>query len=141
MSSPFGWRLDPIDRVRAFHRGIDIAAPLGTPITAPEGGSVTLVDEDPTYGILVVLDHGGGVTTCYAHLQQADVEVVDRVEPGSRIGTIGLSGRTTGPHLHFEVRYDDEVTDPMAWLEGAPTPAVEHVPLERRPGTRTSTSA
>jgi murein DD-endopeptidase MepM/ murein hydrolase activator NlpD len=141
MSSPFGWRTDPIDRVPAFHRGIDIAAPIGTPITAPEAGSVIVVGEDASYGLCVVVDHGDGVTTWYAHLEHAEVTVVDRVESGGRIGTIGMSGRTTGPHLHFEVRYDDRVTDPIVWLDGDPMPAAALASPERRPELRTSTSA
>jgi len=103
VSSAYGWRRDPIDDEVKFHRGMDIAMPVGQPIPAPQAGTVTFVGEQAGYGMTVVVDHGGELTTRFAHLSAADVRVGDRVQAGQILARSGATGRVTGPHLHIEV--------------------------------------
>jgi murein DD-endopeptidase MepM/ murein hydrolase activator NlpD len=98
------------------HTGIDMTNPVGTPIYAAESGVVTSAGWNGGYGILVIVDHGGGVTTYYAHMSETTVTVGQRVGRGETLGYVGLTGNTTGPHLHFEVRVDGVPQDPYAWL-------------------------
>jgi len=100
-----------------FHTGIDIAAPLGTPVLASADGIVVAVAHTSVgYGNYVMIAHGGGIITLYAHLLETDVSLGDRVARGKKVGLEGSSGLSTGPHLHFEVRINDEVVDPMRYL-------------------------
>jgi murein DD-endopeptidase MepM/ murein hydrolase activator NlpD len=110
-----------------FHTGIDLAARLGTVVTAAAGGVVVAVAHtDVGYGNYVIVAHGGGIMTLYAHLLETDVRVGDLVFRGARVGLEGESGLATGPHVHFELRVNDQVTDPMPYLpalKGPTTPA------------------
>ncbi len=107
-----------------FHTGVDLAAPLGTPVMAAADGIVVAVAHTYVgYGNYVMIAHGGGVITLYAHLLETDVNVGDRVARGKRIGLEGSTGLSTGPHLHFEVRINDQVVDPMRYLTPAIAPA------------------
>jgi murein DD-endopeptidase MepM/ murein hydrolase activator NlpD len=106
-------RLHPILRIYRPHRGLDIAAPSGTAITAPAPGRVTRVAREIGYGLVVHLDHGGGVVTRYAHLKSVQVETGQLVDEGVQIATVGSSGLATAPHLHYEVRVNGEARDPM----------------------------
>jgi murein DD-endopeptidase MepM/ murein hydrolase activator NlpD len=107
----------PFGPYRHFHTGIDIAAPLGTPVMAAADGLVVAVGHGTTgYGNFVVVAHGGGVETLYGHLLQTNVKVGDRVVRGEVIGLEGSTGFSTGPHVHFEVRVNDQVIDPMPYL-------------------------
>lgn len=99
-----------------FHHGIDIRAPMGTPVLAAGSGQVAVVQRMSGYGLAVVLDHGLGMSTLYAHLAEAHVAVGDQVRRGQVLGTVGRSGRTTGPHLHYEVRFGTEPLDPVCYL-------------------------
>lgn len=110
VSSGFGWRPDPFTGERAWHAGIDIAAPVGTPVQAAWDGEVAFVGKRGGYGQLVVLEHNDGWRTFYAHNNANKVQVGDRVHAGQTIATVGSSGRTTGPHLHFEIRQGN-----LAW--------------------------
>jgi len=122
VSSGFGLRADPIDGVHRHHDGVDIAAPRGTPIRAARAGRVVRAETVKGYGKLVVLDHGAGLETRYAHCEGIDVEVGDQVEAGSVLGRVGATGRATGPHLHFEARQDGRPIDPVrAGLAGTMT--------------------
>jgi murein DD-endopeptidase MepM/ murein hydrolase activator NlpD len=104
-----------------FHTGVDLAAPLGTPVQAAADGIVVVVAHTFVgYGNYVMIAHGGGIITLYAHLMETDVNVGDRVSRGKQIGLEGSTGLSTGPHLHFEVRINDQVVDPMLYL--APLP-------------------
>ncbi|HEY0971668.1 MAG TPA: M23 family metallopeptidase [Gemmatimonadales bacterium] len=106
-------RVHPILRMRRPHRGLDIAAPAGTTITAPAAGRVTKVARELAYGLVVHVDHGGGMTTRYAHLRSANVSVGQVVDEGEPIATVGSTGLSTGPHLHYEVRVRGDAVDPL----------------------------
>ncbi len=116
MSSSFGNRVDPITRRRAFHSGIDFTAPRGTPIYASGGGRVIYAGFRSQYGNTVEIDHGGGVATRYAHASKVLVKVGQVVMPGEKIALIGSTGRSTGPHLHFEILRDGHFVDPTVYL-------------------------
>jgi len=112
-SSPFGFRRDPIDGGLKMHKGTDIAMPFGSDVRSAESGRVESVGEVPGYGLAVVVSHPGGVKTRYAHLSEATVKVGDGVAKGEVIAKSGNSGRSTGPHLHFEVIDGGEPVGPM----------------------------
>ncbi|MEO1091569.1 MAG: M23 family metallopeptidase [Pseudomonadota bacterium] len=116
LTSGFGPRRDPLRGVRAFHRGIDLAAPKGTPIHATADGTVIKVGRRGAYGNRIELDHGNGVRTLYAHLHQYHVRRGEQVEVGEVIGLMGRTGRTTGNHLHYEVIVDDRPLNPRRFL-------------------------
>jgi murein DD-endopeptidase MepM/ murein hydrolase activator NlpD len=118
VSSPFGYRVHPIFGLRRLHGGIDIDSDSGTPIAAAESGLVLLAESYGGYGKAVVIDHGGGLTTLYAHQSKLAVSAGDRVERGSVIGYVGCTGFCTGPHLHFEVWEAGNRVDPMRYLRG-----------------------
>lgn len=117
VSSPFGYRIHPIFGTRRFHTGIDIDASTGDPIKASESGTVILAGSYGGYGRAVVIDHGGGMATLYAHQSSLAVSSGDQVERGEVIGYVGCTGYCTGPHLHFEVRINGKFVDPMDYLE------------------------
>jgi murein DD-endopeptidase MepM/ murein hydrolase activator NlpD len=112
----FGERMDPFSGEGAFHAGLDIASHYGDPIHATGDGVVTEVDDHAGYGRLIVIDHGFGVTTCYAHLSAFNVQVGMHVHAGDVIGFEGQSGRSTGPHLHYEVRIYNTPVNPWRYL-------------------------
>ena len=112
----FGPRIDPIDGTRKFHSGVDLAAPEGTPVVAVEGGVVKSAGPRGGYGNAVEIDHGGGVTTVYAHASSLAVHAGERVEEGQTIAAVGQTGRATGPHLHFELRVGGRPCDPARAL-------------------------
>jgi len=113
ISSRFGMRLHPVKHRMIRHRGVDIAADLGTPVWATAAGRVTRVEHLHGYGLTVQIDHGAGTDTLYAHLQSVTVRVGDTVAAGDIIGTVGQTGNATAPSLHFEVRQNGEAVDPM----------------------------
>jgi murein DD-endopeptidase MepM/ murein hydrolase activator NlpD len=107
----------PLGPYPHFHTGIDLAARLGTPVTAAGDGVVVAVAHTQVgYGNYVIVAHGGGIMTLYGHLLETDVRVGDHVARGQRVGLEGTSGMSTGPHLHFELRVNNQVTDPMPYL-------------------------
>jgi murein DD-endopeptidase MepM/ murein hydrolase activator NlpD len=113
ISSSFGLREDPIDGHHKHHHGLDIAAPEGAPVRAAGGGVVASVEDNAGgYGKTILIDHGDGLTTRYAHLSEMNVTQGQRVEAGAVVGRVGQTGRSTGPHLHFEVRSHDHPIDP-----------------------------
>lgn len=112
MTSDFGWRVHPTLRRRRMHEGIDIAAPAGTPVVATAAGTVTFAGGAGAYGNLVKIAHAGGYETRYAHLQSIAVRVGQQVERGAVLGAVGSTGRSTGPHTHYEVREHGEAIDP-----------------------------
>lgn len=116
ISSGFGTRTDPLGAGTGFHSGIDIAVGSGTPIRACRSGTVTIAGWQGGYGNTVVIDHGGGMATLYAHQSSVAVAAGQTVLPGQVIGYVGSTGRSTGPHLHFEVRISGNPVNPMAYL-------------------------
>ncbi len=118
VSSPYGYRIHPIFGTRKLHTGIDIAAGSGTPIAAAGSGRVILAETYGGYGRAVVIDHGGGLATLYAHQSSIGVSVGQSVSRGDTIGYVGCTGSCTGPHLHFETRENGARVDPMKYLNG-----------------------
>lgn len=116
-SSPFGMRVHPLTGVARMHEGTDFAAPDGMSITAMHNGRVSHAGVMDGYGNLVIIDHGGGVTTRYAHMSRIDVKSGQMVKAGQRIGTVGSTGASSGAHLHLEVRVREEAVDPLPWLK------------------------
>ncbi|HTU80991.1 MAG TPA: M23 family metallopeptidase [Candidatus Acidoferrales bacterium] len=116
ITSPFGQRANPLGPGTEFHPGIDIAADEGSPIQAAMGGTVVAAGPDGGYGNLITVDDGDGMTTRYAHCSRIYARVGQAIAPGEVIGAVGMTGRATGPHLHFEVRQDDRPVDPMEYL-------------------------
>ncbi len=118
VSSGFGVRKDPFTGKGRFHHGVDIAAAEGTAIHPVKGGEVTFSGYQKGYGNVVVVDHGGGFVTKYAHNRANRVAVGDRVDPDTVIAEVGSTGRSTGPHLHFEVSYGGEKVHPETVFAG-----------------------
>jgi murein DD-endopeptidase MepM/ murein hydrolase activator NlpD len=116
VTSDFGYRLDPYTAERKHHLGLDIANAVGTPIVAPADGTCVYAAFESGYGNVVVLDHGNGIKTRYGHLKQIDVRVGDRVRRGDLIGQLGNTGRSTGPHLHYEVRINGVPENPRKFI-------------------------
>ena len=113
----FGGRRNPFGGPGyEFHTGQDIEAPMGTPVIAGARGQVSFVGWQNGYGQLVVIDHGGGLSTRYGHLSHIDVELGQSVSRGQLIGKVGSTGRSTGPHLHYEVRINDQAVNPLQYL-------------------------
>jgi murein DD-endopeptidase MepM/ murein hydrolase activator NlpD len=115
-SSPFGWRTDPISGVRGFHPGQDIAAPWGTPIYAATSGVVSIAGWVSGYGNYTCINRDPSFATCYGHQSAIFVSVGQQVSQGQHIGNVGSTGYSTGPHLHFEVRINGQVVDPLPYL-------------------------
>jgi len=111
--SPFGMRLHPILKVWKMHTGIDIDAKTGDPNVAANGGKVIIAGWDGGYGNTVVIDHGGGISTLYAHASKLLVKVGDIVKQGQIVSRVGMTGLATGPHLHFEIRVNGAPVDPL----------------------------
>jgi murein DD-endopeptidase MepM/ murein hydrolase activator NlpD len=111
-TSVFGWRKDPLGQGRRFHSGVDLRAAYGTEVPAAAGGQVIFAGGRGGYGTMVVVRHDDGFETRYAHLSSMAVQVGDRVEAGQAIGRVGSSGRSTAPHLHFEVLRNGQQLDP-----------------------------
>ena len=125
-SSGFGARIDPIDKTKTsdFHPGLDIAAPKGAPVVAAAGGEVIHAGPAGTYGNLIAVRQPDGTETRYAHLAAVDVKVGDKIAAGTHLGAVGSTGRSTGPHLHFEVRKAGKAVDPRPFLEAASAAAI-----------------
>lgn len=120
ISSGFGYRVDPFTGGAAFHAGLDFRGPIGAPILATAAGTVSFTGVKQGYGNCVEISHGNGLLTRYAHMSQIETRVGEAVGPGKVIGAIGSTGRSTGPHLHFEVRIADRAVDPRPFLEAKP---------------------
>jgi murein DD-endopeptidase MepM/ murein hydrolase activator NlpD len=121
LESGFGGRRNPFGGSSyEFHSGQDIDAATGDPVVAGASGKVTFVGWQNGYGQLVVIDHGGGLTTRYGHMSHIDVAQGQTVERSQLIGRVGTSGRSTGPHLHYEIRINDEPVNPLQYLLTSP---------------------
>ncbi|MDR2300652.1 MAG: M23 family metallopeptidase [Deltaproteobacteria bacterium] len=118
LTSGFGYRASPFGRGSDMHQGLDLAGPIGTPIYAPAGGEVLTADWSGNgYGLMITIDHGFGLVTRYAHLSEVLVKAGDTVKRGDRIAKVGNTGRSTGPHLHFETILGGVPIDPMAFIK------------------------
>lgn len=117
VTSGFGARIDPFTGQQAEHHGVDVKGNLGDPIVAAYGGTVVSAGERGGYGNAVEVDHGNGVHTLYAHASALDVKPGDTVAAGQKLGEVGSSGRSTGPHLHLELRVNGRASDPASALK------------------------
>ncbi len=127
VTSGYGWRIHPITGEMAFHGGIDLGAPMGTPVLATGEGRVDYAGMAGAYGNLVEIHHGRHQATRYAHLSAIDVTVGQRVIKGQRIGLVGSTGRSTGPHLHYEIL----LASPHGWVTTDPAPYLGRLALWR----------
>jgi murein DD-endopeptidase MepM/ murein hydrolase activator NlpD len=118
-ASTYGWRLDPFTGQRAMHEGVDFPSPIGTPIYSAAAGVVVNVERHPQYGNLIEIDHGNDITTRYAHTSEVFVQIGTLVKRGQKIAAVGTTGRSTGPHLHFEVRVAGVAQNPNRFLQEA----------------------
>lgn len=116
ISSPYGYRTHPISGTRKLHKGLDISASSGNPVIAAASGTVVKSYFSSSYGNYVVISHGGGVMTAYAHMTRRLVSVGQRVAAGQQVGTVGSTGNSTGPHLHFEVYVGGSTVNPMNYF-------------------------
>lgn len=128
LGSSFGYRSDPIAGFRAMHEGLDFSAEPGTPVVSAADGVVLSTNYHPDYGNVIDIDHGDGLTSRYAHLSRIDAKAGALVKRGELIGAIGTTGRSTGPHLHFEVRMLGVAQDPALFLKKG----VEFAQVKRR---------
>jgi len=118
ITSGFGGRMDPFSGEGVRHAGIDISAAYGSPVEATADGIVLVAEPDGGYGREILIDHGNGFSTMYGHLSQIKVVVGQEVKRGQIIGAVGMTGKATGPHLHYEVRIHDAPVDPIKYLHG-----------------------
>ncbi len=137
ITSGFGYRRDPFNGRGAMHAGIDFKGPIGSPIYAAADGRVTFAGQKSGYGNAIEITHGNGMLTRYAHLSRIGVTVGQQIAAGATIGGLGSTGRSTGPHLHFEVRINDRAVNPRPFLEAAPDVLKE----VRRTGTTQSSGS
>ncbi len=135
ISSSFGVRSDPIEGGAAFHPGLDFKGPKGAPIFAAAAGTVSFAGQRQGYGNCVEISHGQGLVTRYAHMSRIIAHMGQAVTPGTPIGAIGSTGRSTGPHLHFEVRVNDRPVNPRPFLEAALPHVFQEVPANIGPAT------
>jgi murein DD-endopeptidase MepM/ murein hydrolase activator NlpD len=117
LTSDFGMRWHPVLGGRRQHKGVDLAAPTGTPVHATADGVVERADWFSGYGLFVALEHGGDIETRYGHMSRLNVAAGQQVRKGDVIGYVGTTGRSTGPHLHYEVRIAGEAVNPMPYLQ------------------------
>lgn len=115
-TSDFGWRDSPFTGLKDFHKGIDISNQQGTPVIATADGTVSFAGHQNYLGNVVMIHHGHGLTSCYGHLQKILKEEGDRVRRGEKIGLLGNTGRSTGPHLHYEVHLNGTPIDPKKYI-------------------------
>lgn len=124
LTSDFGMRWHPVLGGRRAHKGVDLAAPMGTPIHAAADGVVERADWYSSYGLYVALEHGGDIETRYGHMSRLNVAAGQHVHKGDIIGYVGTTGRSTGPHLHYEVRIAGEAVNPVPYLQSGAVAAV-----------------
>jgi murein DD-endopeptidase MepM/ murein hydrolase activator NlpD len=113
VTSPFGWRISPITGQRHYHAALDLAGATGTTVKAAMDGTVSSVGVNPTFGKFIILSHDGGYQTMYAHLSAVQARQGERVKQGGKIGEVGATGLSTGPHLHFAVYKNGRAINPL----------------------------
>ena len=115
-TSGFGYRISPFTGTRTLHTGMDLSAPVGTAVRAPADGIVTKIENDPGYGKVLVVSHGYGYSTLYGHNSKILVKVGQKVRRGEQLSEVGNTGRSTGPHLHYEVRVNGVEVNPVKYI-------------------------
>lgn len=132
LTSGYGMRWHPVLGGRRQHKGVDLAQPIGTPVYATADGVVSRADWFSSYGLFISIEHGGNIQTRYGHLSRLNVEAGQMVHKGDLIGYVGTTGRSTGPHLHYEVRIAGMAVNPIPYMQGGavvaaatPTPAAQ----------------
>lgn len=124
LTSGYGLRWHPVIGGRRQHKGVDLAMPIGTPVYATADGVISKADWFSSYGLYISIEHGGNIQTRYGHLSRLNVAAGQTVHKGDLIGYVGSTGRSTGPHLHYEVRIAGSAVNPIPYLQGgAPVPA------------------
>ena len=123
LTSGYGMRWHPVTGGRRAHKGIDLAQPTGTPVYATADGVVSKADWFSSYGLYISIEHGGNIQTRYGHLSRLNVAAGQEVKKGDLIGYVGSTGRSTGPHLHYEVRISGVAVNPVPYLQGGAQPA------------------
>jgi murein DD-endopeptidase MepM/ murein hydrolase activator NlpD len=139
VGSPFGWRVDPINGQSALHTGLDFQASQGTPILAAAGGVVVTQEFHPAYGNMVEIDHGNDLITRYAHAVKTWVKKGDLIKRGQLIAEVGTTGRSTGPHLHFEVLVNGVQQDPQKFLDAGKDSVIAGASTRKAGNTLAST--
>lgn len=140
ISSPYGMRVHPITKVYKLHTGVDISAPMGANFVAANDGIVVKAEYNVAYGKMVVIDHGGGISTLYAHGSEFLVKVGDQVKRNQAVLKVGSTGYSTGPHAHFEVRKNGKVTNPMPYITNGVVPNSEEDKKETNEENEVSTN-
>ena len=140
ISSQYGMRVHPITKVYKLHTGVDISAPMGANFVAANDGIVVKAEYNVAYGKMVVIDHGGGISTLYAHGSEFLVKVGDQVKRTQAVIKVGSTGYSTGPHAHFEVRKNGEVTNPMPYITNGVVPNSEEDKKETNEENEVSTN-
>lgn len=133
LTSGYGMRWHPVLGGRRAHKGVDLAEPVGSPVYATADGMVSRADWFSSYGLFISLEHGGNIQTRYGHLSRLNVAAGQAVHKGDLIGYVGTTGRSTGPHLHYEVRIAGVAVNPIPYLQGgvqtAAAPSAEHLAI------------
>ena len=132
LGSSFGWRIDPVNGQSALHTGLDFPSSIGTPILAAAGGVVVAQEYHPAYGNMLEIDHGNDLMTRYGHASKVLVKKGDLIKRGQKIAEVGSTGRSTGPHLHFEVLVQGVFQDPQKFLTAGQNLPVTTVQLQRQ---------
>lgn len=117
ITCPYGMRIHPVTKVYSMHTGVDIGVPSGVKILSCNGGKVLKSEYNSAYGNYVLIDHGGGISTLYAHMSKRSVKAGSTVKRGQQLGLVGTTGLSTGPHLHLEVRKNGKTVDPMSYFK------------------------
>lgn len=128
LTSGFGMRTHPVLGGRRGHKGVDLAMPTGTPIYATADGMISKAEWFSSYGLYIALEHGGNIQTRYGHLSRLNVAAGQQVRKGDLIGYVGSTGRSTGPHLHYEVRIGGLAVNPVPYMQNAAMPALAAAP-------------
>ena len=133
LTSGYGMRIHPVLGGRRAHKGVDLAEPVGSPVYATADGMVSRADWFSSYGLFISLEHGGNIQTRYGHLSRLNVAAGQTVHKGDLIGYVGTTGRSTGPHLHYEVRIAGVAVNPVPYLQGgvmtAAAPTAAHAAI------------
>ncbi len=116
ITSPYGYRTNPLTNRREFHRGIDILNDEGTPVISPADGEVILIDKNSLWGNKISIAHGYGIITEYGHLKEISASKGQKIKRGDLIGILGSTGRSTGPHLHYQIWINENVTNPLGYI-------------------------